>query len=281
MILALSALLLQPSLPAATPSPAAPWSPASPPRPLAPLGSLIQSADYPKKSLRRDEEGIVYYRMRISAKGRVARCAIVQSSGYERLDNATCALVTERARFFPARDPDQKPVPGDLVGRAVWRIKSPLMTHPVGQVHLVGTMTATPAGAISCSTSLEDYPQPDHCASETADRLSEMAREEGRTFDHVIRTKIALAGEVPAVEAVVTGAPIFETEAAVDLAADGSIKDCRILRSEALAPLADRIVKPSPCAAFAPGPRRLFDPAADVSERSLDVTVRVFLSSRR
>jgi hypothetical protein len=155
------------------------------------------------------------------------------------------------------------------------------MTMPVGQVRLVGTMTATPDGAISCSTTVKEYPQPDHCASETANLLSEMAREAGRTFDHVIRTKISLVGSKPAVEAVVTGAPIFETEAAVDLAADGSIADCRIVRSRALDPLADRIVKPSPCAAFAPGPSRRFDAAAPGTERRLDVTVRVYLSARR
>lgn len=280
MIPALAALLLQAVVPAAAPGPPAPSRESSPARPLAPLGSLIRPGDYPKGSLRRDEEGIVYYRLRISAKGRVARCTIVQSSGYERLDKATCGLVTERARFVPARGPDQRPVAGGLVGRAIWRIRGLSTTHSVGQVHLVGKMTATPDGAISCSTSLEEYPQPDHCPSATANLLSEMAQASGLTFNLVIRTKIRPAGAAPAVEAVVTGPPIFETEAEVDLAADGSIKDCRMLTSEALALYADRIMKPSPCAAFPPGPRRLFDPAPYGTERRLEVNVRVYLSSR-
>jgi TonB family protein len=77
---------------------------------------------YPKASLAAGEEGIVRYRVRIDRRGRAHRCEVIQSSGHVRLDQATCAMLMENARFTPASDRRGKGRGSSYEGRVVWRI---------------------------------------------------------------------------------------------------------------------------------------------------------------
>ena len=63
-----------------------------------------RSADYPAEALKNGWEGKVVFRALIGTDGRAKTCEIVQSSGYDVLDDATCVKVIDTARFEPARD---------------------------------------------------------------------------------------------------------------------------------------------------------------------------------
>jgi TonB family protein len=56
---------------------------------------------YPKASLDAGEQGTVRYRVKIDRRGRARECAVLESSGFQRLDMATCALLMDKAQFTP------------------------------------------------------------------------------------------------------------------------------------------------------------------------------------
>jgi protein TonB len=77
---------------------------------------------YPKASLENNEQGTVHYRVKIDRRGVARECEVTQSSGFQRLDAATCALLMSRARFTPARDSRGRVGRSMYDGRVVWRI---------------------------------------------------------------------------------------------------------------------------------------------------------------
>ncbi len=95
-------------------TPAAPLPPARPSQAVqakakGDRGAWITPEDYPARSLRNEEAGIVGISVRIGADGRVADCAVTATSGFPALDEATCRLYQRRARFVPARDAAGRP----------------------------------------------------------------------------------------------------------------------------------------------------------------------------
>lgn len=93
-----------------------------PPVPLTDAGSWIRSEDYPKGSLRRANTGITSFRVTVGIDGKVSACEVTVSSGWAALDEATCRLVAERARFTPAKDRKGRPVTGVYENRVRWQI---------------------------------------------------------------------------------------------------------------------------------------------------------------
>ena len=79
-------------------------------------------ATYPKESLANGEQGTVRYRVKIDRSGRVTECEVTQSSGYRRLDDATCSLLMDKARFTPARDGRGRTTRSNYEGRVHWRL---------------------------------------------------------------------------------------------------------------------------------------------------------------
>lgn len=67
------------------------------------LVTLFSSNDYPKEAMKNHWEGAAIVDLTVSADGRVSACNVVQSSGYEALDNKTCEIFKTRARFQPAK----------------------------------------------------------------------------------------------------------------------------------------------------------------------------------
>lgn len=86
------------------------------------LASLIGAADYPAASLRAGEQGAVKLEIIVATDGRVSSCAVLRSSGYARLDRATCQLLARRARFWPALAADGTPVVEALLHEASWTL---------------------------------------------------------------------------------------------------------------------------------------------------------------
>ena len=74
--------------------------------------------EYPKRSLANNEQGTVHYRVKIDSRGVPKQCEVTQSSGFARLDQATCDLLMSRARFSRSREGRRSVYDG----KVVWRI---------------------------------------------------------------------------------------------------------------------------------------------------------------
>lgn len=85
-------------------------------------GSWIGEQDYRSSWINRDLSGIAGFRLGIGADGRVESCSITRSTGHSELDTATCALLTRRARFDPARDGVGNKTAGTFASSVEWRI---------------------------------------------------------------------------------------------------------------------------------------------------------------
>lgn len=83
----------------------------------------IADGAYPQGPLQRGESGLVRYRLFVDTGGRVERCAIIGSSGHAGLDRDTCALLSRRARFVPARNVDGSPMAWEYAGSVRWELK--------------------------------------------------------------------------------------------------------------------------------------------------------------
>ena len=69
--------------------------------------ATITSADYPRESRNRGEEGTVSISYRINPDGAVAAgsCSVIKSSGHPRLDQGTCQLIETKFCFKPDTEP--------------------------------------------------------------------------------------------------------------------------------------------------------------------------------
>ncbi|MEL0210673.1 MAG: TonB family protein [Novosphingobium sp.] len=79
-------------------------------------GSWVSDRDYPTAVIREERQGVTRFALRIGPDGRVTSCEVTGSSGSADLDAATCAKVSARARFVPARGADVRPGSGRLAG---------------------------------------------------------------------------------------------------------------------------------------------------------------------
>lgn len=83
---------------------------------------MMVSDDYPVEAIRAHQEGTVLVRMVIDTDGRAEDCAIVATSGFAALDQATCALAQRRGRFRPATGTDGQPMRSVYVLRVFWSL---------------------------------------------------------------------------------------------------------------------------------------------------------------
>jgi TonB family protein len=89
----------------------------------------ISDADYPAEALRKGEQGLVRVSYDIAADGMAESCRVIQSSGSASLDEATCEMVTHRARYRPARDADGKPIRSHGIRSMRWQIPADEVEH--------------------------------------------------------------------------------------------------------------------------------------------------------
>jgi protein TonB len=104
-----------------TPSPSAGFAPTGV-RPLGRPGLWVTDNDYPAGALRRGEHGATGFSLTVGPDGRVRDCVVTQSSGSPELDRATCAKVSARARFTPARDGSGSAVAATYANTIRWEI---------------------------------------------------------------------------------------------------------------------------------------------------------------
>lgn len=95
-------------------------------------GQWVTAEDYPATALRAGHEGVTSFILTIDPQGVVADCQISGTSGDTALDDMTCKLLRQRARFAPARDKRGKSVTSAWRSRIRWAIPAnepPLASH--------------------------------------------------------------------------------------------------------------------------------------------------------
>jgi TonB family protein len=85
------------------------------------MSSLIRDY-YPKESIARGEQGAVEFAVDLDEEARVDSCVVTRSSGYPRLDQATCDLMVLHAAFSPAVTEGGTRVATTRTGRINWRL---------------------------------------------------------------------------------------------------------------------------------------------------------------
>jgi len=280
MISIVAGLFLQgarPEYQAAPPPPPPPPRGPAPRRARANLAALLTADDYPAEAVQKGEEGAVGFRLEVGANGRVTSCAITQSSGSASLDSTTCRLMQTRARFTPALDSRGRPTADSLASRIVWRL--PVDLIPMQSRWLVGTMRASPAGALECTITVNNRAvSPVTCNAPPS--LAEEARASGRSVQETYFEMITVDGrQPPPMNPVSWGERLTATEAKLRVAADGSILGCWVTRHEQLeAGKTRRVLAPDPCKAWPTGSRK-FEPGPE-GGAARDVTVSKSLYRR-
>ncbi|HEY9553431.1 energy transducer TonB [Allosphingosinicella sp.] len=115
-------VVITPTAPPAPPPPPQPKREAVGAKPRSNPGSWATNADYPSSALRNEEEGTTGFRVTVGTNGRVTDCSVTSSSGSSTLDEATCRLITRRARFTPAEDSNGNPITDTYSNRIRWQI---------------------------------------------------------------------------------------------------------------------------------------------------------------
>lgn len=84
--------------------------------------SLFSVNDYPGEAIRRNEQGTAGVRYKIGTDGKVSDCRVAESSGSKILDNQTCAIITKRVRYEPAKSKSGEPVASIGFQRIRWEL---------------------------------------------------------------------------------------------------------------------------------------------------------------
>nr|WP_298897035.1 energy transducer TonB [uncultured Altererythrobacter sp.] len=85
-------------------------------------GRWVTDSDYRTIWINREWTGTARFSLEINASGRVTNCQITRSTGHNALDNATCQLITKRARFRPATDVSGQAVPSTYSNAISWEL---------------------------------------------------------------------------------------------------------------------------------------------------------------
>lgn len=88
--------------------------------------------DFPTNALLNMRGGLTSLRFRVDEQGRASDCVVRRSSGTASLDAKSCEIITQRARFTPARDKEGRPMAAVMTYRVAWRIQVMIRFLPFG-----------------------------------------------------------------------------------------------------------------------------------------------------
>lgn len=97
-------------------------------------GDWIRPDDYPATALRLEMEGITVFHLTVDTAGKPSRCDIVESSGFDVLDTATCERLMANARFSAPRNERGQPAESIFRSRVVWQIPDSARASVIEQV---------------------------------------------------------------------------------------------------------------------------------------------------
>jgi TonB family protein len=87
-----------------------------------PSAKIFLGNEYPKVAFDNGWQADVAVDLTVGRDGRVNACTVTRSSDHQLLDEATCKLMTVRARFKPATDTSGNPTKGYYQTHLNWRI---------------------------------------------------------------------------------------------------------------------------------------------------------------
>ncbi|MCB2088590.1 MAG: TonB family protein [Sphingomonadaceae bacterium] len=85
-------------------------------------GSWVTPNDYRGRWIAEELTGTASFKLEVGTNGKVERCTITKSSGHAALDEATCDLVTRRAKFRSAQDETGAKVSGSYTNSVRWQL---------------------------------------------------------------------------------------------------------------------------------------------------------------
>ena len=114
------------SFPDRPPPPPAVWNVPTPRQSvqLTNMGAVFNEDNYPFWAKKHAIEGHVRFRVAVDAAGRALGCEVVESSNAPALDQPTCDLLMEQARFTPALDRRGRAIPGVFSRQVRWQLEN-------------------------------------------------------------------------------------------------------------------------------------------------------------
>ncbi len=92
------------------------------PEPVGQPHWWITTDDYPRSALSANQSGTTQFSLVVDPTGKPQSCNILVSSGVAVLDQTSCALMMERAKFKPAEDKDGNPTTGLWLRSVRWMV---------------------------------------------------------------------------------------------------------------------------------------------------------------
>ncbi len=89
-------------------------------KPIANKSLFFVVGDYPVEALRKEEQGLVAVLGFVTPEGRFGECKVIESSKSRSLDETTCKVLTDRARYSPATDSAGRKLRYPVYGRITW-----------------------------------------------------------------------------------------------------------------------------------------------------------------
>lgn len=114
---------VQPAPAAATPAPAPTPAPSgADPQPIGNIADWFASDSYPPQARALGLEGRVVFALDIDALGRITECHVIEGSGSDLLDSATCTQAIINGRFRAGRDAAGKAVAKPWRSTMRWKL---------------------------------------------------------------------------------------------------------------------------------------------------------------
>ncbi len=85
-------------------------------------GEWVTTSDYRSSWINREYTGIARFKVSVGTNGRAQNCEILSSTGHSALDQATCKLIKQRARFNAAKNSNGEKVTGSYTNSVRWQL---------------------------------------------------------------------------------------------------------------------------------------------------------------
>lgn len=213
------------------------------PDPIDP-GTWILGADYPEEALRAGAEGTVIFEVAVDAEGKPGACSVTTSSGHAVLDNSTCSLITQRARFRPALDEEGGPVLSTYSSQVAWKLPDEL---PRSQIAIIVDFadSSVPHCRAEWQPASDSFDSEQLCALLLSDsRLRDFAQ---RYRQVAFVTSVYRESETPLPTNPAWGTAVSRVIIELSWARDSSLASCRTLVAEG------EVMGKDPCAGMLRG----------------------------
>lgn len=194
------------------------------PRPPQQIGGTIVDDDYPAAAIRANAEGTTTVELSVTASGAVDGCTVVRSAGHYALDDATCDILSQRARFSPARDARGRPVKA-IVRRVVrWQLPDPV--YPAEFVSGQIAVAAPASAGKGCASASSDR-RLDRIEQDLCEEAFPPAGEQGAARRPAVALlSLSASAEDPG-RAQPSGRLVYREEATFEVARMGVVTGCR------------------------------------------------------